>query len=236
MAINTSIEKKDVTGRVFKRLLQIVLGGVILAVCMFVPAGRLNWWQAWAYVAIYFGMVIFNALFILGKDPELIVERGETKENTKGWDKTVTSFITLITLLTLIVAGLDARFGWSQVALATQVGGLIAVVAGYGIVSWAMAANRFFARVVRIQNDRGHAVCSSGPYRFVRHPGYVAMCAYSIATPFALGSWWAVLPALFIVVGFVIRTALEDRTLRAELPGYAEYAARVRYRLFPAIW
>ena len=236
MTIKTPIEKKNVTSGVIKRLIQIVLGGVILAVFMFVPAGRLDWWQAWAYVAIYFGMVIFNALFILGKEPELIAERGETKENTKGWDKAVTNYVTLVTLLTLIVAGLDARFGWAQVALPISMAGLIAVVLGYGIVSWAMAANRFFARVVRIQQDRGHAVCSSGPYRFVRHPGYVGMCVYSFATPFALGSWWAILPALFIVVGFVVRAALEDRTLRAELPGYAEYAARVRYRLVPGVW
>ena len=142
MTINTSIEKKNVTSGVIKRLIQIVLGGVILAVFMFVPAGRLDWWQAWVYVAIYFGMVIFNALFILGKDPELIAERGETKENTKGWDKTVTNFITIVTLLTLIVAGLDARFGWSQVALPISIAGLIVVVLGYGIVSWAMAANQ----------------------------------------------------------------------------------------------
>jgi protein-S-isoprenylcysteine O-methyltransferase Ste14 len=236
MAINTSVEKKNVNSGVFKRMIQVMLGGVILAVCMFVPAGRLDWWAAWTYVAIYFGMVIFNALFILGKDPELIAERGETKENTKGWDKTVTSFITIVTLLTFIVAGLDARFSWSQVALPISIAGWIFFVFGSGIVSWAMAANRFFARVVRIQDDRGHAVCSSGPYRFVRHPGYIGMCVYSFATPFALGSWWAILPTLFIVVGFVVRTALEDRTLRAELPGYAEYAAHVRYRLLPAIW
>ena len=236
MTINTSIEKKNVTSGVLKRATQVALSGIILAVFMFVPAGRLDWWQAWAYVAIYFGMVIFNALFILGKEPELIAERGETKENTKEWDKTVTNFITMVTLLTLIVAGLDARFGWSQVALAVPIAGLTFVVLGSGIVSWGMAANKFFARVVRIQDDRGHAVCSSGPYRFVRHPGYVGMCAYSIATPFALGSWWAILPALFIVIGFVVRTALEDRTLRAELPSYAEYAARVRYRLLPSVW
>ena len=236
MTTNTSIEKKNLTCGVLKRVAQVALSGIILAVFMFVPAGRLDWWQAWTYIAIYFGIVIFNVLFIVGKDPELIAERGETKGNTKEWDKTVTNFITIVTLLTLIVAGLDARIGWSQVALAVPIAGLIFVVLGSGVVSWGMAANKFFARVVRIQNDRGHAVCSSGPYRFVRHPGYVGMCVYSFATPFALGSWWAILPALFIVVGFVVRTALEDRTLRAELPGYAEYAARVRYRLAPGVW
>jgi protein-S-isoprenylcysteine O-methyltransferase Ste14 len=232
----TWITSSNVTSGVIKRAIQIVLSGIILAVFTLVPAGRLDWWAAWAYVAIFSGAVIFNVLFVLGKDPELIAERGETKENTKGWDKTVTNFITVVTLFTLVVAGLDARFDWSQVGLAIQIGGLTAVVAGYGIAIWAMAANRFFARVVRIQQDRGHAVCSSGPYRFVRHPGYVGMCVYSFATPFALGSWWAIVPALFIVIGFVIRTSLEDRTLQAELAGYAEYAARVRYRLVPGIW
>jgi protein-S-isoprenylcysteine O-methyltransferase Ste14 len=236
MTTNTSVEKKDVTSGVIKRAIQIVLSGIILALFMFIPAGRLDWWAAWAYVAIFFGAVAFNALFVLGKDPDLIAERGETKENTKGWDKAVTNFITIVTLLTLVVAGLDARFGWSQVALAVPIAGLVFVTLGYGSVSWAMAANRFFARVVRIQQDRGHAVCASGPYRFVRHPGYVGICVYSFATPFALGSWWAILPALFIVVGFVARTALEDRMLRAELPGYAEYAARVQYRLVPGVW
>lgn len=236
MTINTSVEKKNVSSGVFKRMIQVVLGGIILAVFLFVPAGRLDWWAAWTFVAIYFGGVVFNALFVLDKDPELIAERGETKENTKDWDKTVTSMITIFTMLALIVAGLDARFGWSQIALAISIAGWIVFVFGFGIVSWAMAANKFFARVVRIQDDRGHAVCDSGPYRFVRHPGYVGMCVYSFAMPFGLGAWWAILPVLLIVAGFVVRTALEDRTLRAELPGYAEYAARVRYRLAPGIW
>lgn len=229
-------EQTGISHGVMKRLLQLVLSGIVLAVVMFASAGRADWWQAWAYLAIFCGAIVFNGLFVLGKDPELIAERGETKENTKGWDKVVSDLITGVTLLTLIVAGLDVRFGWSSTALAVSVAGLLLVVAGYAIVSWAMAANRFFARVVRIQDERGHEVCSSGPYRFVRHPGYVGMIAYSIATPFALGSWWAMIPALCIVFGFVIRAALEDRTLRAELPGYAEYAGRVRYRLVPGAW
>lgn len=236
MAINPSIEKKNVTNGVLKRMIQVLVGGIILALFMFIPAGRLDWWAAWTYVAIYFGGVIFNALFVLGKDPELIAERGETKENTKGWDKVVTNFITVVTLFTFIVAGLDARFGWSQVPLALQMVSWVLFVLGFGIVSWGMSANKFFARVVRIQQDRGHAVCSSGPYRFVRHPGYVGMCIYSFVTAFALGSWWAIVPAFLTVIGFVVRTALEDRTLQAELPGYAEYAQRVRYRLVPGIW
>ncbi len=236
MAINTSIEKKNVTNDVLKRMIQVVIVGILLAVFLFIPAGRLDWWAAWTYVAIYFGGVAFNALFVLGKDPELIAERGKTEKNTKGWDKVVMNFIAVVTLLTLIVAGLDARFSWSQVPSAIQIAGWVLFVLGFGLVSWGMSANKFFARVVRIQQDRGQAVCSSGPYRFVRHPGYVGMCVYSFVLAFALGSWWAIIPAFFTVIGFVVRTALEDRTLQAELPGYVEYAQRVRYRLVPGIW
>lgn len=236
MSTNISTQQADLTARVVKRAVQVIVVGLLLAVLLFVPAGRLDWWGAWVFVALYFGNVLFNLLFVLGKDPELIAERGETKENTKGWDKTVTNWITVFTFLALIVAGLDARFGWSQMNLAIPVVATVVFVLGSLLVSWSMSANRFFARVVRIQNDRGQTVCSSGPYRFVRHPGYAGMCSYWFALPFILGSWWAILPAVLIDIGFVVRTALEDRTLQAELAGYREYAERVRYRLVPGLW
>jgi protein-S-isoprenylcysteine O-methyltransferase Ste14 len=229
-------QQADIDRGVVKRGLQLIISGAVLAVAMFLPAGTIKWWQAWAFLAIFFGTIIFNALFILRGDPGLIAERAETKENTKSWDRIVTSAITILTLLVLVVAGFDVRFGWSSVPPAVSVIGLLLIVAGDAVVSWGMAANRFFARVVRIQTDRGQEVCSSGPYRFVRHPGYAGMIVYSIALPFGLGSWWAIIPALLVAVGFVVRTALEDRTLQVELPGYAEYAARVRCRLAPGVW
>lgn len=229
-------EQTEIARGVVKRGLQLVVSGAILAVAMFLPAGRVDWWQAWAYLAIFFGAITFNALFVLRRDPELIAERAETKENTKGWDKVVTSAITVATLLTLVVAGLDVRLGWSRVPFAVSVAGLVLIVAGNAVVSWGMAANRFFSRVVRIQEERGQRVCSSGPYRLVRHPGYIGMIVYSFAMSFGLGSWWAAIPALLVAAGFVVRTALEDRTLQAELPGYTEYASRVRYRLVPGVW
>jgi len=207
-----------------------------MAIAMFLPAGGMDWWQAWAFLGIYFGAIAFNGLVILREDPELIAERAATKQDTKGWDRAVTGVGTMLLLLLLVSAGLDVRFGWSSVPLAISVAGLLLMVAGNALVSWAMAANRFFARVVRIQEDRGQEVCSSGPYRFVRHPGYVGMVVYSLAMPLGLGSWWAGIPALLVVAATVVRTALEDRTLRAELSGYTDYAARVRYRLVPGVW
>lgn len=229
-------EQSTVARGVVKRGLQLMVSGGVLAIAMFLPAGRLDWWQSWAFLAIFFGAIVFNSLFVLRGDPELIAERAETKENTKGWDKAVTSAITVATLAVLVVAGLDVRFGWSHVPLAVSVTGLLLIVAGNALVSWGMSANRFFARVVRLQTDRGQRVCTTGPYRFVRHPGYAGIIVYSLAMSFGLGSWWAVLPALLVVAGFVVRTALEDRTLQVELPGYAEYATRVRYRLVPGLW
>ena len=225
-----------VASGVVKRGLQLLVSGAFIGLAMFLPAGRLDWWQAWAFLGIFFGAIAFNALFVLRGDPGLIAERAETARNTKRWDRVLSSVITVVMLLLLVVAGLDVRYGWSSMPLAVSVAGLLLVVAGNALVSWGMAANRFFARVVRIQDDRGQQVCSSGPYRFVRHPGYVGMIVYTPAIAIGLGSWWAVIPALLVAVGFVVRTALEDRTLQVELPGYAEYAARVHYRLLPGVW
>jgi protein-S-isoprenylcysteine O-methyltransferase Ste14 len=229
-------EQESLARGVLKRGLQLLGSGAVIAIFMFVPAGRLDWWQAWALLAIYLGAIVFNAFFVMRGDPELIAERAKTMDNTRDWDKTVTSAITVLMLALLAVAGLDVRFGWSGMPIAVSIAGLLLLVAGNLMVSWSMAANRFFSRVVRIQDDRGQEVCSSGPYRFVRHPGYAGMIVYTPAMGIGLGSWWAVIPAVLAAAGFVLRTALEDRTLRAELPGYEEYAGRVRFRLLPGVW
>jgi len=181
--------------------------------------------------------VAVNALVILPKDPELIAERAETKEDTKNWDRTLTRIAYAPYLSIWAVAGLDMRFGWSgKFALAIELLALVFVALGYGLVSWAMASNRFFSRGVRIQKDRGHAVATGGPYRFVRHPGYAGTITYSLATPLSLGSLWALIPAGLFACIMAIRTVLEDRTLREELDGYEDYARRVHYRLVPRIW
>jgi protein-S-isoprenylcysteine O-methyltransferase Ste14 len=137
----------------------------------------------------------------------------------------------------LLVAGLDERLGWSpEISLGVQVGGLAVVALGCLLSGWAMLVNRFFSAVVRIQSDRGHSVVSTGPYRLVRHPAYVGGMVVYLATGPALVSLWALVPGLLVTILLAVRTALEDRTLRGELPGYEEYASRVRYRLIPGIW
>jgi protein-S-isoprenylcysteine O-methyltransferase Ste14 len=156
----------------------------------------------------------------------------------KRWDKWYFAFTTPLYLLTLVIAGLDAgRFHWTA-ELPVWVYALSALVyvLGQGIHLWAKHTNRFFSSVVRIQLDRGQQVCRDGPYRLVRHPGYVGGQLFSIVTPLILGSLWALIPAGVAAVLLIVRTALEDRTLQRELPGYTAYAQEVRYRLVPGIW
>jgi protein-S-isoprenylcysteine O-methyltransferase Ste14 len=233
----TPKEKTDLTAAVMKRMLQVVFTMLLQAAILFISAGRLDWVMAWAYLGVYVGIVAVNAVVILPRNPELIAERGQTKENTKGWDKLLTSLIAIPTLGTLIVAGLQARYAWSpQLALTIQIAALAVVALSYGLVSWAMASNQFFSSTVRIQMDRGQTVAAGGPYRYVRHPGYVGMIAGSLATSLALGSLWALILGVLAACGYVIRTGLEDRMLQDELAGYAEYAQKVHYRLVPGVW
>lgn len=141
-----------------------------------------------------------------------------------------------VALVTLLVAGLDARFSWSAISAAAQGVALVVEMAGPGLSGWAMAVNRFFSRVVRIQADRGQTVVTDGPYRYIRHPGYAGLILHMLGTPILLGSGWALLPAGVMVATMIVRTILEDRMLQAELPGYREYAGRTRWQLIPGVW
>jgi protein-S-isoprenylcysteine O-methyltransferase Ste14 len=136
-----------------------------------------------------------------------------------------------------LVAGLDVRFGWTRdLSVAWHVAGAVVLAVGLELTSWAMIANAYFSMAVRIQSDRGHTVCSTGPYRFVRHPGYVGFILQSISLSFLWGSLWALIPSITATVLIIIRTSFEDRMLQAELPGYQDYVQKVRYRLVPGIW
>jgi protein-S-isoprenylcysteine O-methyltransferase Ste14 len=197
----------------------------------------MDWFWAWAYLTVIMGVFAVNAVLFLPRNLELIAERAGAKENTKSWDRTLVKFYAIFYFVPFLIAGLDYRFGWSpQLPLAAQLVALVIVVAGYGLVSWAMISNKFFSRTVRIQTDRGHTVATAGPYQYVRHPGYVGMLAYLIATPLMLGSLWALIPAVLVAGALVVRTSLEDKTLQEELHGYRDYAQRVKYRLVPKIW
>ena len=158
--------------------------------------------------------------------------------DVKAWDKALAPLMALsLSFPLVIVAGLDHRFAWSPVfSVWLNITGILLVAVGYGFGAWALAENRFFSSMTRIQTDRGHVVCDTGPYRIVRHPGYAGSLLSLPGMVLALDSAWMLVPAVFALVISVIRTALEDRTLQEELPGYAEYASRVRHRLLPGVY
>ena len=207
---------------------------------LFIAAGTLDWPMAWIYVAISLGFQFGSRIVLLRLNPGLAAERSHSlaANDAKEWDKTLMPIVAIYgPLLSMILAGLNRRFGWPpEVPLAVQVTGLLVVVLGGAFSTWAMLSNRFFSATVRIQRDRGHAVFTGGPYRFVRHPGYLGGIVANLVTPLALGSLWALVPGALTAGLTVLRTALEDRVLLAELPGYPEYAGRTRYRLIPGVW
>ncbi len=207
---------------------------LFMALLLFVSAGTLDWPMAWIFLAA--SLIIFLA-GIAWTDPGLTAERSRRHSDSRRWDRTLVSAIVLLGLIVLLIAGLTHRFvPGGQVPLPFQVMALIIMLLGNGLVLWATRSNTFFSATFRIQNDRGHTVVSAGPYRYVRHPGYVGMVASTIFQPLILGSVWALLPAIISVALFVVRTNLEDRALCAELGGYRDYASLVRYRLIPGVW
>jgi protein-S-isoprenylcysteine O-methyltransferase Ste14 len=240
---NTSVARPNGRSEKDRALLRLAFGVgfqvLIVAAILFVSSGRLNWWAAWVYLGIYVVGSTVSILAMVLFNPELIAERTRgLRPDTKGWDRAVVNLYGFaIGLLTPLIAGLDIRFGWSQqIPLAVPVLALLFALLGFGVGSWAVALNRFYIATVHVQKDRGHSVVSEGPYRFVRHPGYLGSIMACIATPLILNSLWALIPAGLAILFLVVRTALEDRTLREELNGYTEYAQRVRYRLVPGIW
>lgn len=210
----------------------LVMGGVLLG-----AAGRWDWWEAWAFLGGYFLIALASALWLLRTRPALAQERSQPGQNVKQWDHVLVGFNLLLTLALYAVIGLDAgRFGWSRMPLWVRTAGLLGFIPAFGLPLWASKVNAYLSSRVRIQDDRGHEVVAEGPYTYVRHPMYVGMIFYNISVPLLLGSWWGLAVGGVMIAVVILRTALEDRTLRRELPGYAEYSQRVRYRLLPGVW
>ncbi len=205
---------------------------------LLVSAGRIWWINAWVYFGLYLLVQIIYAIIMIKKNPEVLDARGKTfREDTKTYDKVFFALWLPMIVVTLVVAGLDAvRFEWSSMHPGLAAAGVVLSIPASAFVLWAMAVNRHFEGTVRIQYDRAHEVCTLGPYRVVRHPGYAGVIITHLTAPFILGSWWALVPSAVTSILVVVRTALEDRTLQDELQGYKEYAGRVRFRLLPGIW
>lgn len=246
MSINLPNKKQDEKFDLIEQIGwgQLLIGiGVMLVLpvmILFGFSGDLRWGMAWVYVGLTSVFSVASRIIMFRKNPDLMVERATTfsdKDSVKSWDKVLMPLGMMVAIIMLVVAGLDRRFGWSPISpVLLDWISFVLIALGYYLGTWATVVNRFFSSVVRIQADRGHIPVTSGPYRFVRHPAYAGTVVTSLATPFLLGSLWALIPAAIAVCLLVIRTLLEDKMLLEELEGYGDYAACVRFRLFPGMW
>ena len=221
---------RDILRRMIQTVVTLALQGIIL----FISAWSMRWVWAWVFVGTGAIGLIIN-YFIL--PPEVIEERGRKKENVKKWDQVLTTINIFPFLGVYIVSGLDYRFNWSiDLPVSIHLLGVIVSFLGLMLFTWSMVSNHYFSTMVRLQDERGHQVATGGPYKYVRHPGYVGFILMVLATPIALGSIYALSMSFMVSIIFIIRTALEDRTLQTELDGYLAYSEKVRYRLLPFIW
>ena len=223
-----------------RQWIRLVVVYLLIPLVLLVCGGDVGWWQAWGYSLLIIAAGIGGRIWAERRHPGLMAERQnmENVQSAKAWDKILAPLMALsVSFPMVIVAGLDHRFGWTPVfPLWRIVLGFLLISLGYAFATWALIENRFFSSMVRIQEDRGHVVCDSGPYRFVRHPGYAGNLLALPGMLLALSSMWTLIPALVALIIAVIRTVLEDQTLQAELPGYRDYTRRVRYRLIPGIY
>jgi len=211
---------------------------VVMAILLFGSAGTLAWPHGQAFMLVFL-LLIFVSIAVLWRlNPEIFVAPARlTGQGTRAWDRVLLAILLPAFAAILPAAGLDdGRFHWAPAAGIWVVAGYVLLVIGFAGSGWAQAVNRHFEPSVRIQTERHHRVVDTGPYAYVRHPGYVFGSLLAIGAALALGSWWAVVPAALVIVTLLVRTALEDVPLQRDLPGYAEIAARTRYRWIPGIW
>jgi protein-S-isoprenylcysteine O-methyltransferase Ste14 len=211
---------------------------LVMGAALFISAGTLQWLHGWLFLAVFLLATLVAMAWLWRVNPDIFVARSRlTGQGTKGWDRVMLALLLPSFVATLIVAGLDdGRFHWAPAPPPAVVFGYVLLLAGVFGTGWAQAVNRHFEPSVRIQSDRDHHVIMTGPYAYVRHPGYIFGSILTFGLALALGSLWALLPAALAVFVLAIRTRLEDATLQRELPGYAEFAARVRYKWIPGVW
>jgi protein-S-isoprenylcysteine O-methyltransferase Ste14 len=222
-----------------KGLLALIVEFAVFAALLFVSAGTVLWLAGWVYIAIFFGFALTIVLWLGREDPELLAERlsSPIQRGQPLWDKVFVAAITLLFVVWLILMPLDAvRFGWSEVPGWLQLLGALGLLLSFYILFLTFRENAYLAPVVKLQEERGQSVVTTGPYRYVRHPMYSSIFVFFPGSALLLGSWWGLLFCPVVLGLLVWRTAFEDRMLKNELAAYDEYARNVRYRLFPRVW
>jgi protein-S-isoprenylcysteine O-methyltransferase Ste14 len=220
-----------------KVLIKGLITNLIFSAILFICAGRMDYIQGWVFLSVNVLATIMNSLSIR-KTGDLANERSNIGEGVKSWDKLILGLLTVIYLITIIIAGLDSgRFLWTiNFSWIISISGVAILIIGQIIFLTARYQNNFFSSVVRIQKERGHVVCDTGLYKIIRHPGYLGMILSLIAIPLITTSLWSIIPTLIAIILLLIRTSLEDKTLKDELGGYLEYSKKTRYKMIPFIW
>lgn len=229
-------QRKTISLRVVVQVFFFIVGIPFLPLLI---SRRWGWWEAWVYALVCILGFAVSRWLAVRRHPDLLAERSQfmRHKDAASWDKILAPLTGLGGGSIPMVAGLDALFNWSLTfSLPVKIASLVLILAGYTLGSYALIENRYFSGVVRLQTERGHKVVSSGPYGWVRHPGYAGALLTYLATPFFLDAVWAFVPVAILSVALVIRTKLEDETLKEQLEGYREYAREVRYRLLPGVW
>ena len=232
----TNKEEPKPAGSKSSRFIKIALFIVFMAL-IFIAAGTLDWPEMWFFLGFYVTTMTVLIIWLKKHDPGLLKERMSVGKDVKSWDKTIIRVYTMLLLIMFLIAPLDAiRFRWSHVPLVLKGIAYLFIIFSWILGFWAFRENSYLSQFVRIQADRGHRGCTTGPYKHIRHPMYLAVILTILCLPLVLGSLWAFLPGSLIVALFVLRTSMEDKTLRNELPGYAEYAEKVTSKLVPKVW
>ena len=222
---------------IFSRSVTGILGLAVFTMLWFGVAGRVTWWQGWAFLLTFIIYVSILVWRLSKVNPELVRERNLPADKAEAWDRVVMGIYTVILVVLLIVSALDGgRYAWSAIPLGIQMIGWILLIAA-GVIVWhVMMTNAYLSSWARIQDDRGQVVIQEGMYCHIRHPMYLGIMVSFLGIPLMLNSWWAMIPSVVIVGLFVFRTYREDQMLIDNLAGYAEYTKKVRYRLLPGIW
>lgn len=231
---------EDSKNNKIKRILQLSVFPIIQYLILFISAGNLNFPRLWVYFGVSSSYHLVSTIILFRYFPkfiELIDQRGKKREGTKSWDKVFAALYAPAVFAIPLIVGLDVgRYHWSNISLYISLLCIILYILGSILGHWAMVENKYFESTVRIQKERGHKIISSGPYKIVRHPGYVSIIIIHLTFPLIAGSFYGLIPAGIATTLMIVRTSLEDKTLQKELDGYSKYAKKVKYRLFPLVW